>query len=84
MKLLWDAIGTEFAGRHNLYEHNYAGNHEVIRLLNYLGAQNYGQAEELKAFVDQCLNEYDLNGWTSPDLVNADDFSSLIDNFAGK
>ena len=25
MKLLWDAIGTEFGGRHELYERNYAG-----------------------------------------------------------
>ena len=31
MKLLWDAIGTEFGGRHELYERNYAGNHETIR-----------------------------------------------------
>ena len=32
MKLLWDAIGTEFGGRHELYELNYAGNHEDIRI----------------------------------------------------
>ena len=32
MKLLWDAIGTEFGGRHELYERNYAGNHEDIRI----------------------------------------------------
>ena len=25
MKLLWDAIGTEFGSRHELYERNYAG-----------------------------------------------------------
>ena len=25
MKLLWDAMGTEFGGRHELYERNYAG-----------------------------------------------------------
>ena len=25
MKLLWDAIGTEFGGRHELYERNYSG-----------------------------------------------------------
>ena len=29
---VWDAIGTEFGGRHELYERNYAGNHEQIRL----------------------------------------------------
>src|SRR5262249_15449973 len=28
MKLLWDAVGSEFGGRHELYERNYAGNHE--------------------------------------------------------
>ena len=32
MKLLWDAVGTEFGGRHELYEINYAGNHEDIRI----------------------------------------------------
>ena len=31
-KLLWDAIGTEFGGRHELYERNYAGDHEQIRV----------------------------------------------------
>src|SRR6266851_1983115 len=31
MKLLWDAIGTEFGGRHELYEINYSGSHEEIR-----------------------------------------------------
>ena len=28
MKLLWDAVGTEFGGRHELYEINYSGSHE--------------------------------------------------------
>jgi 4-hydroxyphenylacetate 3-monooxygenase len=32
MKLLWDAIGTGFGGRHGPYETNYAGNHEDIRI----------------------------------------------------
>ncbi len=26
-----------------------------------------------KAFVDQCLAEYDLDGWTVPDLSSFDD-----------
>jgi 4-hydroxyphenylacetate 3-monooxygenase len=26
MKLLWDAVGSEFGGRHELYERDYAGN----------------------------------------------------------
>ena len=32
MKLLWDAVGTEFGGRHELYERNYSGNRENIRM----------------------------------------------------
>ena len=28
MKLLWDAIGSEFGARHELYEINYSGSHE--------------------------------------------------------
>ena len=38
MKLLWDAIGTEFGARHELYEINYAGSHEEIRRFALFGA----------------------------------------------
>jgi 4-hydroxyphenylacetate 3-monooxygenase len=70
MKLLWDAIGTEFGARHELYEINYAGSHEEIRRYALFGAQAAGRVDELKAFADRCLGEYDLAGWTVPDLVN--------------
>lgn len=68
MKLLWDAVGTEFGGRHELYERNYAGSHENTRV-ELLNAQLAGgEVDGYKAFVDQCLAEYDLDGWTVPDL----------------
>ena len=70
MKLLWDAVGTEFGGRHELYEINYAGSHEEIRRYALFGAQAAGRVDALKAFADACLREYDLQGWTVPDLVN--------------
>jgi len=35
LKLLWDAVGSEFGGRHELHERNYAGNYEAIRLENF-------------------------------------------------
>jgi two-component FAD-dependent monooxygenase len=73
MKLLWDAVGTEFGGRHELYERNYAGNHENTRV-ELLSAQlANGQVDGYKAFVDECLAEYDLTGWTVPDLCSFDD-----------
>jgi 4-hydroxyphenylacetate 3-monooxygenase len=29
----------------------------------------------MKGFAEQCMAEYDLDGWTVPDLVNPDDVS---------
>jgi aromatic ring hydroxylase len=77
MKLLWDSIGTEFGARHELYEVNYSGSHEEIRRFAILGANASGQAAQWKAFADQCMAEYDIDGWTVPDLVNPDDVSVL-------
>ncbi|MEM7532002.1 MAG: 4-hydroxyphenylacetate 3-hydroxylase N-terminal domain-containing protein [Chloroflexota bacterium] len=73
MKLLWDAIGTEFGSRHELYELNYAGNHETVRQEALLVAKGNKSADEMKAFADQCMAEYDLDGWTVPDLVSPGD-----------
>ncbi|MFB8765243.1 4-hydroxyphenylacetate 3-hydroxylase family protein [Nocardiopsis alba] len=68
MKLLWDAVGTEFGGRHELYERNYAGNHENTRTELFTAQTVNGRIDEYKAFVETCLDEYDLDGWTVPDL----------------
>ncbi|OKI86608.1 Pyoverdin chromophore biosynthetic protein pvcC [Streptomyces sp. CB02058] len=68
MKLLWDSVGTEFAGRHELYERNYAGNHENTRIELLFSQMASGQIDDYRAFVDSCLAEYDLDGWTVPDL----------------
>ncbi|MGN6142021.1 MAG: 4-hydroxyphenylacetate 3-hydroxylase C-terminal domain-containing protein, partial [Mesorhizobium sp.] len=77
MKLLWDAIGSEFGGRHELYERNYAGNHEDTRIQTLMHAQGTGLAANWQGFVEQCMSEYDLDGWTTPDFVNPDDISLI-------
>lgn len=77
MKLLWDAVGTEFGARHELYEINYAGSHEEIRRDALLMSIGSGQYDRWKSFADECLAEYDLDGWTAPDLINPDDGSVL-------
>ena len=77
MKLLWDAVGTEFGGRHELYERNYAGNNEATRYENVVMANAAGTTDALKAFVDGCMAEYDLDGWTAPDLVSPNDVSFI-------
>ena len=64
MKLLWDCIGTEFGGRHELYEINYGGSTEEIRRYCLFGAQASGNADRFKGFAEDCMAEYDLDGWT--------------------
>jgi 4-hydroxyphenylacetate 3-monooxygenase len=64
MKLLWDAVGTEFGGRHELYERNYAGSQEEVRLQVLKGAERGGQLKAMNALVEQCMADYDEQGWT--------------------
>jgi 4-hydroxyphenylacetate 3-monooxygenase len=73
MKLLWDAIGTEFGGRHELYEMNYAGNHEDIRIQAMWNARVSGTLDGMIALADQCLADYDENGWRDAAWVDPDD-----------
>ncbi|MCW2877884.1 MAG: 4-hydroxyphenylacetate 3-monooxygenase oxygenase component [Sphaerisporangium sp.] len=80
MKLLWDAVGTEFGGRHELYERNYAGNHENTRVELLFSQLANGQVDKYKAFVDECLGEYDLDGWTVPDLSSFEDLQAVRKN----
>jgi two-component FAD-dependent monooxygenase len=83
LKLLWDAVGTEFGGRHELYERNYAGNHEATRAELLFAQTASGQLDDYKAFADQCLSEYDLDGWTAPDLVSFDHLRGSLPGLLG-
>jgi 4-hydroxyphenylacetate 3-monooxygenase len=78
MKLLWDSVGTEFGGRHELYERNYAGAPETVRLIAWQMAQDSGRAGEFRGFAEQCLAEYDLDGWIAPDLITPDDINLFL------
>ena len=78
MKLLWDAVGSEFGGRHELYERNYFGDHEVIQFQTLHAAEGSGAAARYKGFAEECMAEYDLNGWTVPDLINPNDVSKIM------
>ncbi|MBS2137635.1 Pyoverdin chromophore biosynthetic protein pvcC, partial [Escherichia coli] len=77
LKLMWDAIGSEFGGRHELYEINYSGSQDEIRLQCLRQAQSSGNMDKMMAMVDRCLSEYDQNGWTVPHLHNNDDINML-------
>jgi 4-hydroxyphenylacetate 3-monooxygenase len=75
MKLLWDATGSEFGGRHELYERNYSGNNENIRMEVLFSAQAAGLTDQYRGYAERCLAEYDLDGWTVPDLIDPGDVS---------
>lgn len=64
LKLLWDATGTEFGGRHALYELNYAGAPEEVRLQVLKGAERGGLLKQMEALVETCMDDYDEAGWT--------------------
>jgi 4-hydroxyphenylacetate 3-monooxygenase len=68
-KLVWDAIGTEFGGRHELYERNYAGNVENLKVETLFAAQADGDRAALEQLVQSCLDDYDLKGWTGTTWV---------------
>jgi 4-hydroxyphenylacetate 3-monooxygenase len=75
MKLLWDAIGSEFGGRHELYEFNYAGNHEDIRIHALFNVKGSGAYDRMIALAEQCMADYDENGWTGDTWIDPDDIA---------
>lgn len=68
-KLVWDALYSEFAGRHALYERNYAGNQEQQRLDALRFSELRGDANRYRNLVDQCMADYDEHGWLAPHLA---------------
>ena len=62
-KLIWDAMYSEFAARHALYERNYSGNQDQQRVDILRWSELRGDADGYRALVDQCLGEYDTDGW---------------------
>lgn len=63
-KLAWDALGTEFGARHELYELNYAGGPDQVRLDTLNWSRAAGLLDDYGALVDQCMGDYDVDGWT--------------------
>lgn len=62
-KLVWDAIGTEFGSRHALYERNYSGNGEQVRIDTLKWATRRGTLGDYEAFAHACMDDYDVDGW---------------------
>lgn len=74
MKLMWDTIGSEFAGRNELYERSYTGSEEDARAQTMaLFGERRGTNAVLRGYAEDAMAEYDLDGWTVPDFFNPDD-----------
>jgi 4-hydroxyphenylacetate 3-monooxygenase len=57
LKLIWDLVGSEFAGRHVQYEMFYAGQPAVVKM-KANAAYDWASSERL---VDACLNAYGVD-----------------------
>jgi 4-hydroxyphenylacetate 3-monooxygenase len=62
LKLAWDLLGSDFAGRHLQYEKFYAGPPFVMNSYSHLTAP----WQDWTAQVDDLLASYDAPGTTSP------------------
>ena len=82
MKLLWDAVGSEFGARHELYEMNYAGSHELVRLYPLHLATWSGELKQMEAFAERCMADYDENGWKDPAYADGRDISRVHNYYA--
>lgn len=57
-KLLWELVGTEFAGRQELYEINNAGGPEITRLQCLLNATEDGTLSRVEEFAQSFMDSY--------------------------
>lgn len=78
LRVIWDLFLTEFAGRTDAHEHNFAGGYEANRIETYRAAEHSGLNSKMKAMVDECMSHYDLDGWT--DSTWADVPWSILDS----
>lgn len=65
-KLVWDVTNSEFGGRTALYERNYGGNNDQVRMDNLNFTTRLGKTQQFRDMVDACMSDYTLDGWTSP------------------
>ena len=55
-----------------------------IRRYCLFGAQASGNADRFKGFAEECMAEYDLDGWKVPDLTDPGELSYHVMRGAGR
>jgi 4-hydroxyphenylacetate 3-monooxygenase len=56
---------------------NYSGSHELIRVFQLQQAQANGTLKAMEGLAEQCMADYDENGWKNPAYTNPADISVL-------
>jgi 4-hydroxyphenylacetate 3-monooxygenase len=46
---------------------------------NLWAAQGSGLLDDCASLVEQCMSEYNLDGWVTPDFINPDDVNVFRD-----
>jgi 4-hydroxyphenylacetate 3-monooxygenase len=54
---------------------NYSGSHELIRVFQLQQAQGTGALKQMEALAEQCMADYDENGWLHPAYRDGSDIS---------
>lgn len=78
LKAAWDALCSDFGGRHDMYERSFAGNFEAIRIDNFHAGKATGHSDQLKGFVQSFLDEYDSKGWRVADMFDSGDVNQFL------
>ena len=79
MKLMWDAIGTRVRRPPRALRAQLLRQPREHPLRDAAGRRGVtGATARYKGFAEQCMAEYDLDGWTVPDLINPSDVSAIL------
>jgi 4-hydroxyphenylacetate 3-monooxygenase len=54
---------------------NYSGSHELVRLFPLQQAQASGALRDMEALAEQCMADYDEDGWRHPAYHDGSDIS---------
>ena len=70
-------VYSEFVGRHELYDCNYAGSNEMVCFQTFFNTRGLGALDQMVGLAEQCMAEYCENGWVDEDYFNPGDVGGI-------
>jgi 4-hydroxyphenylacetate 3-monooxygenase len=71
LRVVWDCVNSEFAARQELYELLHMGTPAAQRVRNLFDASLENDLASGVELIGEFMSEYDTEGWTAPDLMDA-------------